>query len=90
MNNDSGEISPESGKIWKIGWNPVKMNLLLRRHDPGQICSFLTILGPKKIRKERKKKYRPDFAGFRQVFAGITVEGILEKKKFESAYIERN
>jgi hypothetical protein len=58
------------------------------------------ILGPKKIIKEREKnknKSRPDFAGFWQVFARITVHGLSEsllrafwEKKFESVYIERN
>jgi hypothetical protein len=66
-------------RILKIGRNPA--NPLLRQHVPGQICSSPTILGPKKIRKEREKKKnksQSDFFGFRQVFAGITIHGSLE------------
>jgi hypothetical protein len=51
----------------KSRWNPAKFeklariwrnpaNPLLQRHVLGQICSSSTSLGPKKIRKKRKKK----------------------------------
>jgi hypothetical protein len=63
--------SEKLAKIPRIQWNPA--NPLLRHHVPGQICSFPMSLGPKKIRK--KKKRQPDFAEFPRVFAGIIVHG---------------
>ena len=89
--------SEKMAGIPRIRRNPV--NPLLWRHVPGQIYSSLTSLGPKKIKKREEKK-KPKLARFRQIpgkfvpdsgdiFAGITVEGILGKK-IESAYIERN
>jgi hypothetical protein len=61
---DFDEISPDSEQNLKnssefhefagIRRNPV--NPFLRHPIPSQICSFPTILGTKKIRKEREKK----------------------------------
>jgi hypothetical protein len=82
----------KSEKLAGIRRNPV--NLLLRRHVPGQICSSLTSLGPKKIRKKRREKKKQKPVRFCQIpvrfhrnhcswFAIIIVEGILGKKNLE-------
>ena len=75
----------KSRKLVRIWRNPA--NPLLQRHVPVQICSSSTSLGPKKIIKKREKKNRRNYCSW---FIRITVEGIFGKKKFESAYIERN
>ena len=82
---------PESHEFAEIRWNPV--NPLLWRHVPGQICSFPTSLGPKKIRnRERKKKNqsRRDFHRNQCLWSPESLLRAFWKKKFESAYIERN
>ena len=88
---------PESHEFAGIRRNLV--NPLLRHHVLGQICSFLTSLGPKKIKnRERKKKPKP--ARFRRIparfspeslfmVAGITIEGILEKKIWKCLHWEK-
>ena len=87
----------ESHEFARIRRNPV--NPLLWRHVPGQIYSSPTSLGPKRIRKrERKKKTKagqisPDSGKFvpdsGEIFAGITVEGILGKKNWKCLHWEK-
>ena len=87
----SRRIPAKSEKMAGIQRNPV--NPLLRRQVSGQICSFPTSLGPKKIRNREREKKKLKPARFCRIPTRFSLESLLRafwEKKIESAYIERN